>query len=114
MPKKCAAVGCRSGYAPKIKKGKHEETETSDAEIGDEKTSDATAGNKVPVFGFPDPIKKRGLRKKWINFVKREDWVPTVYSGICREHFDPKYIRGGKKRSTLVLHLDPVPTIYTK
>ena len=35
MPKKCAAVGCRSGYAPKIKKRKHEETETSDAEIGD-------------------------------------------------------------------------------
>ena len=68
MPKKCAAVGCRSGYAPKIKKRKHEETETSNAEIGDEETSDAAAGNKVPVFGFPDAIMKPGLRKKWINF----------------------------------------------
>ena len=75
---------------------------------------ETAAGNKVPVFGFPDAIKKPGLRKKWINFVKREDWVPTVYSGICREHFDPKYIRDGKKRSTLGLHLDPVPRIYTK
>ena len=98
----------------KLKKRKHQEVETSDAEIGYEETSDAAAGNKVPVFGFPDAIKKPGLRRKWINFVKREDWVPTVYSGICKEHFDPKYIRDGKKRSTLVLYLDPVPTIYTK
>ena len=68
------AVGCRSGYAPKIKKRKHEETESSEEE-----------NNKIPVFGFPNAIKKPGLRKKkkWINFVKRKDWVPTVYSGIC-------------------------------
>ena len=82
MPKKCTAVGCRSGYAPKIKKRKHEETETSDAKIGDKETSEAAAENKVPVFGFPGAIKKPGLRKKWINFVKREDWVHIqVFAG---------------------------------
>ena len=84
MPKKCAAVDCRSGYAPKIKKRKQEETETSDAEIGDKETSGAAAGNKVPVFGFPDAIKKPGLRRKWINFVNVKIGYPLyiqVFAG---------------------------------
>ena len=97
----------------KLKKGSAKR-ETSDVENGDEEapdeeTSGAAAGNKIPVFGFPNAIP--GLRRKWINFVKHKDWVPTVYSGICREHFDRKYITEEKKRSTLVLHLDPVPVL---
>jgi hypothetical protein len=36
---------------------------------------------KKPVFGFPDPEKYPELRKKWIRFVNRHDWVPSEHSG---------------------------------
>ena len=45
--------------APKIKKGKNEETaDTSEiVETPDAETPDTAAGNTIPVFGFPNAVK---------------------------------------------------------
>ena len=44
-------------------------------------------------------------------FVNRKEWNPSKYSVICAKHFDPKYIKEGKK-SKLIWELQPVLTIH--
>lgn len=82
MVNKCAVVYCKTGYAD---------------------------GPKKSVFHFPnDP----DLRDRWTYFTNRKNWTPTAYSVICIDHFDPKYIKHGKK-CKLLWNLSPVPTIHT-
>ena len=84
MVSKCCIVGCRSNYTV-------EEANT--------------------VFSFP---KDMDIRKRYIKFVKRKDWLPTLLSYICKNHFEPKYFRKGQssKRYRLIKKLKPVPTIF--
>ena len=84
MVYKCCIVGCRSNYIAK-------EANT--------------------VFYFP---KDEDIRKRWIKFVNRKDWLPTSLSYICKNHFEPKYFRKGQnnKRYRLIKKLKPVPIIF--
>ena len=66
-------------------------------------------GPKKSTFHCPEEF---DLRKRWIYFVNRKDWVPSKYSVICVNHFDDKFINYGK-RFTLKWNLLPVPTIQT-
>ena len=91
MPNKCTVVGCRSGY----KKKKDEPKENV----------------KQPVFCFPEDLE---LRKLWIRFVNRPNWLPGEHHGICKRHFEQKYLVVGKQRITLNRRLKPSPTIYPK
>ena len=81
MAYKCCIVTCRSNYA------------------GEECTK---------VFPFP---KEEDLKKRWIKFVNRKDWVPTSLSYICIKDFEEKYYKKGKCYH-LVLNMKPVPTIF--
>ena len=81
MGYKCSVVGCRTGYA---------------------------GGEKQSTFFFPKDLY---LKDKWEMFVNRKDWNPSKYSIICAKHFDPKYIKEGKK-SKLIWELQPIPTIH--
>ena len=40
------------------------------------------------------------------------DFMPSVHSRICIEHFDGKYIKSGK-RIHLIRENLPIPTIYS-
>ena len=37
------------------------------------------------------------LKRKWIYFVNRKDWLPTAHSVICMDHFEEKFVKRGKK-----------------
>ena len=52
-------------------------------------------GPKKSTFHFPEEF---DLRKRWIHFVNRKDWVPSKYSAICVNHFDDKFINYEKKK----------------
>ena len=41
------------------------------------------------------------LKLKWIYFVNRKDWLPTVQSVICIDLFEEKFIKRGKKYQLL-------------
>ena len=68
MVNKCAVEGCNSGYL-----------------MGETKSS----------FYFPE---EGDLRKRWVYFVNRVDWLPSKHSVMCIEHFEPRFIKRGKKR----------------
>ena len=84
MVYKCSIVGCHSNY---------------------------TAEEANTVFSFP---KDEDIRKRWIKFVNRKDWLPTSSSYIWKNQFEPEYFRKGQnnKRYRLIKNLKPVPTIF--
>ena len=59
--------------------------------------SNCTVEEANTVFAFP---KDDDIRKRWIKFVNRKDWLPTSLSCICKNHFEPKYFRKAKKTSS--------------
>ena len=73
-------------------------------------TNKVKAGSGISFHRFP--LKKPELLQKWIQAVKRKDWVPNKYSYICSEHFEPScfVVRPGK----IGHHLNDnaVPTIF--
>ena len=87
MPDKCCVFNCRSRYG-------HDP--------------------KGTVFFFLKEKKDYDLRRRWVRFVKREDWKPSKNSCICRKHFEPHYYKTGTegKRYRLIKKLKPVPTIF--
>ena len=61
--------------------------------------------------GFRFPFKKRpDLAKKWIEFVKKDDWIPTERNMICYEHFNNSFILKNKRRWSLNWDLSPIPS----
>ena len=98
MVRTCSVVSCSTGYK------KQENNIKAIPEV-------------YPVFLLPE--KKPDLYKKWLRFLNRKDseagslkkWEPTKYTGICSKHFEPKFLKIGK-RTTLKWELNPVPTIY--
>ena len=65
----------------------------------------------VPVFSSPV---NKDLRGKWINFVNRQNWIPTKSTVICVKYFHEKYLKHGEqaKRFSLIKKLKPIPTLY--
>jgi hypothetical protein len=82
MPDKCCVVGCRTNYA---------------------------GGPKKSVFYFPS---EEEIRKRWIRFVNRSNWIPSKHSVICVAHFEAKFVLPHKKKVILKWDLQPVPSIY--
>ena len=76
--------------------------------VTNSKTGYDNGPRKSPFF-FP---RDADLCERWIYFVNRQNWKPTKFSVICVDHFDPKYIKQGKK-CKLLWDLSPLPTIQT-
>ena len=55
-------------------------------------------GQKKSSFHFHED---QELKLKWIYFVNRKDWLPTVQSVICIDLFEEKFIKRGKKYQLL-------------
>ena len=70
MVNKCVATNCKTGYSN---------------------------GQKKSTFHFPE---ESSLQERWIYFFNRKYWVPSKYSAICVDHFDDKFIKYGKRRSS--------------
>ncbi|XP_076282066.1 uncharacterized protein LOC143209798 [Lasioglossum baleicum] len=96
MPDKCCVPKCNSNYA--------------------------TCGAKyTPVFRFPQD---ENLKRKWIQNINREDWVPSKWSVVCAKHFPEDMISSqtiikdsngtGRKlfKSKIKLRTGAVPQIF--
>ena len=79
MVNKCVLMNCSTGYK---------------------------AGQKKASFHFHED---QELKRKWIYFVNRKDWLPMAHSVICINHFEEKCIKRGKKISnTVLLQVHPI------
>nr|XP_009861104.1 THAP domain-containing protein 1-like [Ciona intestinalis] len=83
MVNKCAAYGCKSGYA--------------------------SNPEKLSAFAFP--FDKPELLRQWIRFVNDPNFYPTNNNVMCVKHFEPQFLIFGKCRNKLNWQLNPVPTI---
>ena len=83
MGRKCAVVGCQTGYNSKQK--------------------------QPPIFPFPKDVHES---EKWCRFLNRPGYVVSNNSAICAFHFESKYLNKNNSRNTLKRQLLPVPTIY--
>ena len=78
---KCCLVNCRSNY---------------------------TGEKSATVFSFP---KEEYLKKRWIIFVNRKNWIPTSSSYRCIKPFEEKYTKGkNSKRYYLAMNRKPFAT----
>ena len=70
----------------------------------------AKPGSGISFHVFPH--KNSELLQKWIQAVKRKNWVPNKYSLICSDYFEPScsVVRPGKVGHRL--YDNSVPTIY--
>ena len=73
--------------------------------------SNYTAEEANTVFSFP---KDEDIRKRWIKFVNRKDWLPTLSPYIYKNHFESKYFGKGQNNKCyrLIKKLKPVRTIF--
>ena len=99
---KCAAVGCRSGYA---------------LTKADQKLVEAgKAHQNVSVFAFPK-CDRQDIRDQWLSALKRGDtnWNPD-HCGVCELHFrhedfvDATYRKTPRQRK--ILKPSAVPSIF--
>ena len=44
-------------------------------------------GERTGLGFYRFPITDRARRLKWIKALKRQNWIPTVHSRICGDHF---------------------------
>ena len=65
--------------------------------------------NTSSVFSFPHKSKNKDLYYSWLKLTKRKDSTITKSLDICCKHFDPKFIKEGK-RKTLLWKKNPIPT----
>ena len=93
MVNKCVVVGCAHGYRKR-------KCDSDNADV---------LCIKKASFHFPK--NNDSLYQKWIRFISRKDWKPTENSVICCDHFEPQFLKYGK-RTKLNWELDPIPTIY--
>ena len=70
MFNKCAAPKCTSGYASNEKK-------------------------QIAKFHFP--LKNAELKRQWIRFVNRRDWLATKHLVLRELHFEEKHLQPGEK-----------------
>ena len=108
MPNRCVAVGCQSGYTEK-KSGIADACEGSSSQ-------ELNLTENVPSFHFPSEETHSELRKEWVKFVNRpsSNWKPYKSSVICIKHFEERFIIYGKRRKTVNMKLNPVPSIHSE
>ena len=70
MFNKCAAPKCASGYA-------------------------SNENKQIAKFHFP--LKNMELKRQWIRFVDRRDWLAMKHLVLCEFHFEDKYLQQGEK-----------------
>ena len=49
--------------------------------------------NKLENF----PLKNAELKRQWIRFVNRRDWLATKHLVLCELHFEDKYLQQCEK-----------------
>ena len=54
-------------------------------------------GRKIEFQTFPLPKSDLKLRKKWIDEINRENWVPSDHSRVCSKHFDESAFDNNKR-----------------
>ena len=108
MLNRCVAVGCQSGYIEK-------KSEIADASEGSS-SQELNLKENVPSFHFPSEETHSELRKVWVKFVNRpsSNWKPSKSSVICTKHFEERFIIYGKRRKTLNMKSNPVPSIHSE
>ena len=108
MPNRCVPVGCQSGYTEK-------KSEIAGACEGSS-SQELNLKENVPSFQFPREETHSKLRKEWVKFVNRpsSNWKPSKSSVICMKHFEERLIIYGKRKKTLNMNLNPVPSIHSE
>lgn len=70
----------------------------------------------LELFAYRFPLSKPDLLRKWVDAVKRQNWMPTIYSFLCSQHFracDYKFKKGSLKSDIRHrLKADAVPTQF--
>ena len=95
MPNRCEAVGCQPGYTERM-------SEIADASEGSS-SQELNLKENVPSFHFLSEETHSELRKEWIKL-----------SVICIKHFEERFIIYGKRRKTLNMKINPVPSIHSE
>ncbi len=68
------------------------------------------AGSGISFHRFPH--KNPELLQKWLNAIKRKDWLPKAHSYICSVHFQPSCFVDHQGQGRCRLKEDAVPTIF--
>ena len=55
--------------------------------------------DEISLFRFP---KQEELKKKWVEFIGKEYFVPKENSALCSLHFKESYVKKGKTRTRLI------------
>ena len=60
-------------------------------------TSVSASNEKKQIAKFYFPLKNGDLKRQWIRFVNRRDWLATKHLVLCELHFEEKYLQRGQK-----------------
>ena len=60
-------------------------------------TSGYASDEKKQIEKFNFLLKTADLKKQWIRFVNRRDWLARKYLVLCELYFEEKYLRRGEK-----------------
>ena len=72
-----------------------------------------TGHDQRTVFRLP---KKEELANFWLKFINRMD-IEKLYGKyvfVCEKHFETKYFSPTKNRTRLLMHLNPIPTLFSE
>ena len=60
--------------------------------------------------------KKEELANLWLKFINRKDKekLSRKYVFVCEKHFETKYLSPTKNRTRLLMHLNPIPTLFSE
>ena len=50
---------------------------------------------QIPKFHFP--LKNAELKRQWIRFLNRKDWLAMKHLVLCELHFEEKYLQQSEK-----------------
>ncbi|XP_067944989.1 THAP domain-containing protein 1-like [Watersipora subatra] len=69
--------------------------------------------SKLSFHTFPSEEKHLDRRNKWIDAVKRKDWMPSKYSVLCSDHFTiDSYRRPPGMQMAAILKPTAVPRVF--
>ena len=56
-------------------------------------TSGCASNEKKQITKLYFPLKNADLKRQWIRFVNRKDWLATKHLVLCELHFEEKYLQ---------------------